>query len=464
MRVNVHYILRSDGTGNFSKEGDQGSGDISNYGRIWAEAAVANDAASDGYSFAKGMLWAAIIQSGTNPQMDLPVGNTTPNPPKKIDYVLNGVYFHRDGALYQYDPVNYNTAPAGTLAPTQFNTYGVNKGSEVNVFIMAQNDAVPNRYNNATPPAEIRQYLYTSGGASSFGYSANNIWLKMGNLWRLHLYQRAHNNGVDQTTAWGAGAMFNHEIGHLLGLYHPYDINQCADTPGVQAGNNLMISGGSQQALTPCQIGIMQNELSTRYQAYTTCGCRPVNSFFTLAAKCYTPGQPWLTMDARGTWADNTTSASYTVQPVDINNQPVPGSTPTTTSCNSLGRFDMVAPHVRLRVTLTVSNGCNTHSSTKYVDSECITAPGARTTRPSHYLVYPNPATEQFTVTTDAAPAALPEVHDAQGLPVAVAQTSTSQDGTLWRTTYRLVSARPGLYSVAMGQGSARTVARLVIQ
>ena len=79
-------------------------------------------------------------------------------------------------------------------------------------------------------------------------------------------------------------------------------------------------------------------------------------------------------------------------------------------------------------------------------------------------LIHPNPAIEQFTVTTDAAPVALPTVYDAQGLPVVVEQTSTRHEDALWRSTYRLVSARPGLYSVTVGQGSARTVVRLVIQ
>lgn len=71
--------------------------------------------------------------------------------------------------------------------------------------------------------------------------------------------------------------LFNHEVGHILGLRHSWVRDQCDDTPthsncwnftnnGSECdslvSNNIMDSNADLDALTPCQIGIMQRSLA----------------------------------------------------------------------------------------------------------------------------------------------------------------------------------------------------------
>ena len=58
IRVNVHYVLRDDGTGNFTEDGDRGSQDVNGtYGQTWPnQNAVPEDPLANGYAFAKGII------------------------------------------------------------------------------------------------------------------------------------------------------------------------------------------------------------------------------------------------------------------------------------------------------------------------------------------------------------------------------------------------------------------------
>src|SRR5690606_29416012 len=71
--------------------------------------------------------------------------------------------------------------------------------------------------------------------------------------------------------------LFNHEVGHILGLRHAWLRDQCDDTPthsncwnftndGSECdslvSNNVMDSNADQDAYTPCQIGIIQHSLA----------------------------------------------------------------------------------------------------------------------------------------------------------------------------------------------------------
>ena len=120
-------------------------------------------------------------------------------------------------------------------------------------------------------------------------------------------------------------------------------------------------------------------------------------------------------------------------------------------------------PTLVIRVTLTVSNSCNSSSSTKYIDTN-YTSVQRGGAAPSRYAVFPNPTTEQFTVRTDAPLSAAPLVRDAHGRAMPLDQLAERREAGVWYTTFRLRQSRPGLYVVEMGSGAARIITHLAIQ
>ncbi len=231
------------------------------------------------------------------------------------------------------------------FSTAQYDAYGTNQGSEVNIFIMGE-------IKSTTIFPTVGRWKNISGVAGSFGFYGGpyggSIWFKAGNIWRNHLLTRVRNNGVDTDSQEAVARMLNHEVGHLLGLGHPFqdswNINgpRCADTPhnvnpdgtdNAGAGNNMMDYGG-QIALTPCQITTMLAHLTTYYTNYYTCqGCMPSNAFFTLPETVLVGNGIRVVcpaLDGRGSYAE--TSYSYTVTPVDNNNTPTgPASTQSAT-------------------------------------------------------------------------------------------------------------------------------------
>ncbi len=83
VRGNIHFMLLEEGTqgypGNFTETHD-GLGNLG----------------FTGYDFAKKLIEFANSQMSQNVQMNLPPNNMTAKPKKKVCWILNGVYFHRD--------------------------------------------------------------------------------------------------------------------------------------------------------------------------------------------------------------------------------------------------------------------------------------------------------------------------------------------------------------------------------
>ena len=77
IRVNIHFINHSDGTGNFNPN-DDGNGNTG----------------MNGYKRAETVINFANEKLANNQQMWRPSGNSTPVSPIRIRYLLTGVYFH----------------------------------------------------------------------------------------------------------------------------------------------------------------------------------------------------------------------------------------------------------------------------------------------------------------------------------------------------------------------------------
>ena len=94
MRVNIHWVLKDDGTGNF-RPNDDGLGHTS----------------MNGYIMAKAMIDTANSYLASNARMWLPIPNSTPELEIGFAYVLNGVYFDKSSvfrtlSLYDFSLCN----------------------------------------------------------------------------------------------------------------------------------------------------------------------------------------------------------------------------------------------------------------------------------------------------------------------------------------------------------------------
>lgn len=234
VKVNFHYMLKTDGSGNFT-ESDDGDGNSS----------------FNGYMHAMNIVEAANTKFSNNRQMYLPPGNSTDNPPIQIRLILQGVYFH-DSSNTHYD---FDIVSGITLN----SYYGI--ANSCNVYIMG----------SSSSPKGIKGKA-TLGG---FRYAMTK------DLWDIYQNNGFENIGADNII---------HELCHNFGLIHTirqgdgdccdgspnqaYCDDDCNDTPtweyivntlgeddpccwqGDECSNNIMDYTADRQALTPCQLGI----------------------------------------------------------------------------------------------------------------------------------------------------------------------------------------------------------------
>ena len=240
LRVNVHFILRSNGTANFSETTNLND----------------NQSSENGYWFAKVMIDAANNYLDNNLEMTQQL-STSPIPVEDINYnyKLNGVFFHRSDAYFEcyYSP----------------SALSRNNGSAINVFLFTGSDG---------RGAAGFDRCWIGGMAQAYtDYSSSS------NIWFLQ----------------NEAKPLNHEIGHILSLDHPKRrsdgdksifggiqyIDGCTDTPSFmelindgysdpyewcnnEFSNNLMDYSCDQRALTPCQINQVHSYIETSFTDY----------------------------------------------------------------------------------------------------------------------------------------------------------------------------------------------------
>ena len=182
LSVNIHYILRRDGTGNFNETDDGTPYKRYNATRI-NDPRIPADPANSGYVWARRLVTEMNVQAAANPLNGYPAGSS--NPPKKFSYALNGVYFHR------LSPPEFNIIKErsqGIYTDSLSNNYGLNKASEINMFISGD-------YQDP-PPMNPPSAFDVGGLACAIGYNPakpSSYWLKVFNSHLMYEWRQIHN-------------------------------------------------------------------------------------------------------------------------------------------------------------------------------------------------------------------------------------------------------------------------------
>lgn len=221
IRMNIHFMNSSDWKSNYSGEA--------------------------GKKYAKELIYYANRKLVFNKKMNLPEGNETAVYDPLYQYVLeeDGIYFHADDDLFYY----VNEGKRNNYKREVINKYAMDSDSVLNVFYMVHH------------PDSVRSKTYSASGS---GIAIGKA-LKMGTIY----------NPEDKP--WLHASLLNHEVGHVMGLNHTWNLNDgCDDTPknrncwvstktgrceGVTS-NNMMDYNSNQHAITPCQIGRMRKNMA----------------------------------------------------------------------------------------------------------------------------------------------------------------------------------------------------------
>ncbi len=172
--------------------------------------------------------------------------------PRRYRYKLwpqpgdDGIYFHTDDSLYYYVVSGRNQ---NNYTRTVIDKYGIGLDTIINVFIQVHH------------PDSLQSRTYkASGQAIALGTD-----VKLSGIFEL---------GRGPVEFRG---MFNHEIGHVLGLAHAWMEDGCPDTNNHPnrcydwtpdppcndlATNNMMDYNAYEIAVTPCQIGKMHKQMA----------------------------------------------------------------------------------------------------------------------------------------------------------------------------------------------------------
>ena len=200
------------------------------------------------YPYIKELVNVLNLSLGDNMKMQLPRENNTPALPIRFRYKLspdkdipgdNGVYEHIDDELYFFVKSGKyrNNSDRRVIKK-----YAINPDSVLNIFMMPHH---PDSVNSKKYRADA------SGIALGSDLKVSGQWIKKPNAWSLR-------------------GIFNHEIGHVLGLSHSWNTNDgCDDTPlnpncwnwgntapcDSFASSNVMDYNAHQASWTPCQLG-----------------------------------------------------------------------------------------------------------------------------------------------------------------------------------------------------------------
>ena len=265
IRISYHFMLKSDGTGNFN-EIDNGT--------------PSANTAHNGYKMAQMFIERANLRLANNAKMKYPLNNQTAVLSIPIRFVLSGVYFHRDDN-------GYICGLGSNLQPQ----YGVNINTEINFYVQA--------------------------GGNYGGYTSINDF--SGGIYSSHYWENYIRDGESINLEVGVES---HELGHALGLQHPFErVETCDDTPndrsevwdsGPDAGNNVMDYNSSMNAWTPCQLNIVNTNLEATPERFVCSADPPVTALYSIPESIYCTGENII---LKGAWrnSNNKRENSYRI-------------------------------------------------------------------------------------------------------------------------------------------------------
>jgi hypothetical protein len=307
VRVNVHFLQHDDGTGNF--------------GALDDGHPVNPNTATTGYDYAQSLIYACNGHMDQSPVLNLAPGSSLTPIPKRIRWVLDGVYFDR--STFYRDGAAANGSPSHDYAPLC-----IRADSVINIFLVEEINSPYNTNGQLMALRGLRGYVFSGNQANCNTNAApNQMWAVVASPWTNYI--------IGNMAPWQIASTVNHELCHLLGLNHPhqssaYSWGECADAPQhpnfpniVQCwnlndpsgpycnaqslvSNNLMDYNAFQSALSPCQIDIMQGNLNSclksRY-VFKCSDCIPVTATFDLPSTTACLPAP--------VWFDSRAAANY---------------------------------------------------------------------------------------------------------------------------------------------------------
>lgn len=209
--------------------------------------------------FAMSLYWACNERLADMQAPFLPPGNTFGKTPTEYRLVLtpsgapgdDGIYHHYNDTLYYYVAYGKNR---NNFERAVIDRYGIGTDSILNIFIM------PHHPDSVASPT----------------YKNTRVGITLGRHVKI-----AGVLGPDDQ-GWEYQSLTNHEIGHVLGLQHTWAYNDgCDDTPhhpncwnrdsggacDTMASNNMMDYNAWQNALSPCQVGLVHRNLAREHMS-----------------------------------------------------------------------------------------------------------------------------------------------------------------------------------------------------
>ena len=273
VRLSIHFILKDDGSGNFTIYDDgQGNTRLRGYDFAQEMVDITNDPAKQ-------------------VAMNIPPNNTTPVLPRNIKFIIDGVYFHHNTS--QYDFYTSNDA---------YTSHKVNTDSTLQVYftVLTPNSTAGSGY--ASNIDEFNKNKYTEVALDYTRYSnfvnGTNTdpdyysWI-IHSIWHTFAHEIFHLLGLSHTVLYNGGTIYPislngdpdgcidtpspWEMINIYGfsnipLYHPGKTPVCGwNTANVSGCSNNWMDYNSGTALTPCQLTKMHGFLEGGMQSYSGC-------------------------------------------------------------------------------------------------------------------------------------------------------------------------------------------------